>query len=161
MRENDTTQNTATQCIIGTSSGQTGYNPLNYGLSSGSCRVLPLTFTATFTLDPTKGSTTLFESPLWYMAKYGGFTDNKTNPSNPNSFDPNNVWQWDADGDGNPDNYSLVSNPSKLNAQLDQAFQNISNQNGSGSAGVGSKSTISGDTYYYEASVNSADWSGI
>lgn len=159
VRENDTTQNTATQCI-GTSSGQTGYNPLNYGLSSGSCRVLPLTFTATFTLDPTKGSTTLFESPLWYMAKYGGFTDNKTNPSNPNSFDPNNVWQWDADGDGNPDNYSLVSNPSKLNAQLDQAFQNISNQNGSGSAGVGSKSTISGDTYYYEASVNSADWSG-
>lgn len=161
VRENESASQS--ECV-GTTVGSTRYSPLNYGLiNNGYCsNVLPLNFTGTFTVDTSQGTTTTLQSPLWYMAKYGGFADNKTTPSTPNTFDPTQTWQWDADGNGLPDAYSLVSNPAQLNSQLDKAFQNISNQNGSATGGTGSQSSISStsNTYYYEAGLNTSDWSG-
>src|SRR5690606_15509353 len=65
--------------------------------------------TRTFTAGAAGGGIQL-NDPLWYAAKYGSPTPTA----------------WDEDGDGDPDNYFLVTNPLNLRAQLSRAFDNIS-----------------------------------
>jgi len=62
---------------------------------------------------------TILKDPLWYAAKWGGFTDlNGTGTPDLDS-------EWDADGDGMPDTYFYVVNPLKLDQQLNRAFSAI------------------------------------
>ena len=82
--------------------GATGTAPCNQGLG--------LTASRTFTPGTVAGGTQP-RDPLWYAAKYGSPT-----PAT-----------WDANADGDPDNYFLVTNPLNLRAQLSRAFDNISN----------------------------------
>lgn len=82
--------------------GATGTAPCNQGLG--------LNATRTFTPGAAGGGTQL-KDPLWYAAKYGSPTPTA----------------WDANGDGDPDNYFLVTNPLNLRAQLSRAFDNIAN----------------------------------
>lgn len=83
--------------------GATGSAPCNVGLTFNSTR--------TFALGAT-GSGFQLKNPLWYAAKYG-------------SPDPAD---WDEDGDGEPDNYFLVSNPLNLRTQLSKAFDDIADR---------------------------------
>jgi type IV pilus assembly protein PilY1 len=53
--------------------------------------------------------------PLWYAAKYG-VAVKYNDPTPPN---------WDANNDGSPDNYALVTNPAKLRAQISAALDKI------------------------------------
>lgn len=55
--------------------------------------------------------------PLWYAAKYGVVASNHPLPPG--------VPIWDANGDGVPDNYALVTNPVKLKAQIAAAIDAI------------------------------------
>jgi len=88
---------------------------------------LPLTSTITFTVGTTSGAS-LLQNPLWYAAKWGGFQD-----MNNNSM-PDDPREWDADGDGVPDNYFYVQNPLKLEEQLNKSFSAILKKAASGSA---------------------------
>lgn len=79
---------------------------------------LGFTSTRTFTPSLTAPVVTELRDPLWYAAKYGGFTDANDN----NLPDPG---EWDKRRPGEPDNYFLVTNPLNLRSQLATAFESI------------------------------------
>ncbi len=106
----------------------------------------------------TEAAATLLKDPLWYAAKWGGFKE-ETATANGR---PDIATEWDADGDGNPDNYFLVTNALKLGEQLTQAFNDILDRVGSASSASVNSGSISSTTRIYQAkfSFNSGDWSG-
>ncbi|SFN20538.1 PilC/PilY family type IV pilus protein [Dokdonella immobilis] len=108
---------------------------------------LPLNSTRVFTPSPSgaTGGATILKNPLFYAAKYGAPT-------------PSAV---DADNDGVPDNYFLVTNPATLRAQLDKAFADIiANSQPTASVATSTPRFVPGATLAYEASYKSLDWSG-
>lgn len=121
VRDSDSNQansvyelNTPTGTYAGGCVGRTNSSPCNAGLT--------LSSTHTFTTGDSPG--TQLKDPLWYAAKYGGYEDGNGNGL------PDVASEWDADNDGTPDNYFLVTNPLNLRAQLSKAFDRISNQGG-------------------------------
>ena len=100
------------------------------------------------------------QDPLFYAAKWGGFTDaNGTGK-------PDSVSQWDtrlADGkpgsDGVPDNYFYVTNPAALETSLQRAFQSIL-LNASSASVASSSTSLNTGAHIYQARFNPADWSG-
>jgi len=99
-------------------------------------------------------ATGLLKQPLWYAAKYGGFKDidNDGKPSTNN--------EWDTNGDGNPDNYFFVTNPSMLETQLSNAFNAILAHAGSASAAAISSGSINSGTRIFQAVFDTASWGG-
>lgn len=91
---------------------------------SGAISGLPIQWSKNFTVS---GSTTgnYLKDPLWYAAKWGGFTG----ATYPQSTD-----QWDRDNDGLPDTYFPVSNPLQLDEQLEKALNAILSRVASGTA---------------------------
>ncbi|MBN2032305.1 MAG: hypothetical protein JW836_03435 [Deltaproteobacteria bacterium] len=79
---------------------------------------LPLSTTRVFYPGETDAAT-LLNDPLWYAAKWGGFTDLNDNKM------PDLVSEWSQDSDGVPDTYFYVVNPLKLEQQLTRAFVDI------------------------------------
>lgn len=104
-------------------------------------------------------------NPLWLAAKYGGFIEtNKpadTGWNNPNiSATGTNNTEWDANGDGSPDNYILASNADKLVNGIQSMLDTIFKSSGS-AAGVATNTTaVSSGTKVFQAKFNSGDWSG-
>lgn len=96
------------------------------GLWAGECDVATppadcatgLTLSNERTFTPAAAGTVALQlkDPLWFAAKYGGFKDSN------NNGDPDIVTEWDADLDGVPDNYFLVTNALNLREQLGRAF---------------------------------------
>ncbi len=81
---------------------------------------------------PGASSVTTLMDPLWYAAKYGGFNETSVEPTSM----PDGT-EWDADANGVPDNYFLVTNPLNLRSQLTKAFDAIEEQGGnSGSISI-------------------------
>lgn len=114
---------------------------------------LPLTSTRVFYPGSTPSATT-FKSPLWYAAKWGGFTDvNKTGK-------PDTQDTFDADLDGVPDNYFNVTNANNLGPLLTKAFQQIIDRSGSFSSTALSSGYLNTDTIIYQAIFLTKDWSG-
>jgi type IV pilus assembly protein PilY1 len=112
----------------------------------------------TYTLGATAANT--LQDPLWYAAKFGGFTD-----SNGNNV-PDLQSEWDSKlsngvpgQDAIPDNYFLVTNPLGLEAALDRAFIAILANSSASSVATNSTSMQTGTTIY-QARFNSNDWSG-
>ncbi|MGQ3888170.1 pilus assembly protein [Legionella sp. CNM-1927-20] len=114
---------------------------------------LPWVTTRTFTASGV-GPAKTFNSPLWYAAKWGGFTD-----SNNNNV-PDIQSEYDTSGSGNPDNYFLITNASNLGAQLLKAFQAIMDRSGSFSSATLSSSSLRSGTLIYQAIFRTLDWSG-
>lgn len=107
----------------------------------------------TFTPNTTSSSATTLQDPLWYAAKYGGFSDiNGDNTPQTN--------EWDADGDGVPDTYFLVVNPLKLLAQLNSALSKIQDTAGTAAAATANSFTLQSDTQIFLGRFNSDGWSG-
>jgi type IV pilus assembly protein PilY1 len=108
-----------------------------------------------FTFTPgSTGGATLLKDPLWYAAKYGGFADRN------NSNTPDLPLEWDVDGNGVPDTYFLVQNPLKLRESLKKAFDGIVERNGSGGNVIANSTVLSTNALVYQATFNSANWSG-
>ncbi len=148
---------TSIECI---STGQPYYSLL-YGLYNSprrsNCPILPENFDRVFTVSNGDATVERLQSPLWYMAKYGGYTDAKTG-TDPNALVSNS--QWDADGDGTPDAYASATNPLKLEQQLDRIFNTIQQQAPFLVPAVGSGSKLETDTAEYTGGYDSSDWSG-
>ncbi|HLA73157.1 MAG TPA: PilC/PilY family type IV pilus protein [Steroidobacteraceae bacterium] len=114
---------------------------------------LALLHSRTFTAGATPSAAVL-KDPLWYAAKWGGFEDSNSNDV------PDVQSEWDQNGDGNPDNYFLVTNALKLKDQLSSAFDEIIRRTGSASSASVNTGSISSDTRVYQAKFNSGEWGG-
>lgn len=124
---------------------------------------LPLSNTRSFTAGATPSAAFLKHDPLWYAAKWGGFTDLISSKDDL----PNQAAEWDkkaADGsigqDQNPDNYFLVTNAGKLKDQLRSAFAEISERVTSASAVAQNSTRLDTDSMVFQARFNTQDWTG-
>jgi type IV pilus assembly protein PilY1 len=99
-------------------------------------------------------ATGLLKQPLWYAAKYGGFKDID------NDGKPNTNNEWDANGDGTPDNYFFVTNPSLLETQLANAFNAILAHSGSAASASVNSGSVSSTSRVYEGSFDTSSWGG-
>lgn len=116
---------------------------------------LPLNASRTFTPSGSGTSASILKNPLWYAAKWGGYQEG----DNPNDL-PDQTAEWDEDGDGDPDNYFLVTNALDLKTQLSSAFNEILARSGSASAAALSSGEISSTTALYESVFNTGNWTG-
>lgn len=98
---------TAGQCAV---PGALATPPCNQALGLTATRVFTPAAAATAAIN--------LKDPLWFAAKYGGFREDAGN-NLPESA------EWDANNDGTPDNYFLVTNPLQLREQLSKAFDSI------------------------------------
>lgn len=122
---------------------QPGY--CNTSSMPSDCTGLPPTASRTFTPGTTEGAGFL-NDPLWYAAKYG------------------NDQGILLDGNGDPSNYFLVTNPLYLKEQLTKAFDTIQDQNGDSGSVAFSGTQVSSDSFVVKPSYGSADnghdWTG-
>ena len=116
---------------------------------------LPTNTTRTFAASTTAASAAFIpHDPLWYAAKWGGFTDSNTN----NQLDSRG--EWDKDGDGIPDSYFLVTNAGKLVEQLSKTFNEMSSRTSSTAAVAVNSTVLRTESRIYQARFNSGDWTG-
>lgn len=114
----------------------------------------PAESTQVFSATAGAGVATLMKDPLWYAAKWGGFSDR-----NGNNLPDLNI-EWDADADGTPDTYFLVQNPLRLKDTLRRTFDSIIERNASSSSVTSNSTSISTETHVFQSVFNSANWSG-
>ena len=114
--------------------------------------LLGLTDTRTFAPGFTTGAT-LLKNPLWYAAKWGGFQDENKNGI-PEAA------EWDADGDGNPDNYFPVTNALNLGPQLEKAFDEILGRGGSSASVTVNAGELTTGSLLFRALFDAANWTG-
>lgn len=118
---------------------------------------LPLTTSRTFTPDTIGSAATFLKDPLWYAAKYG-FFDETVDGATVNGL-PDTV-EYDADTDGVPDNYFLVTNALTLSQKLNTAFQDILGVTTSAAAVATNSTRLDANTFVYQASFNTDSWAG-
>ncbi len=136
--------------------------------------LLPATVTAPNAVTYLQGSSSakLLENPLWYAAKYGGFTESTPASGTPN---PNLQSEWDkvdnttglpattgacVPGDCIPDNYFDVRNPAQLSARLSKVLDQATLPESSASAVATNSTRLDTQTVVYQAKFRSKDWSG-
>ncbi len=175
VRDVDTGASSDIHYFLDTPEGCYAYDANSSVSASGlACRMtnaspaLPTTHTRNFSAG--SGSAVFLKhDPLWYAAKWGGFVeDQKTANQLPTltspptgSTDCDLNKEWDADCNGVPDNYFLVTNASRLKEQLSQAFQQIIAHSGSAAAvAINSGYFQLGTSRIYQAKFHSEDWSG-
>ena len=110
----------------------------------------------TFMIDTQEFNTNPLDGPknmLWLTGKYGGFNDADADAVP----DPA---EWDADGDGSPDNYVLATQPQNLVNGLDRAFDFIDSRLSSASSASVNSGSISDLTRIYQTRFNSGTWTG-
>jgi len=129
--------------------------------SCSNCQLSSLPTTATYTASSSAANTVL-QDPLWYAAKFGGFTDDSKDPTGK----PDQTSKWDtvdangvAGSDGVPDNFFLVTNPNNLENALDKAFVGMLGDSSASSVATNSTSLQTGSRIY-QARFNTNDWSG-
>ncbi len=113
---------------------------------------LPLNSTNVFTPGTVNAAEQL-PSPLWYAAKWGGFNDVNGDGIPQGS-------EWDSNGDGNPDNYFPVTDPSRMAETMRAVFNRISEEAGSASAVSASSGSLETGNRIYSASFRSGKWTG-
>jgi type IV pilus assembly protein PilY1 len=118
---------------------------------------LPLVATRTFKLGSGAVPAKLLENPLWYAAKWGGFEEHAV-PSIPETSNniPDRHEEWDKDpvgakGYGVPDTYFYVTNPLRLEEQLNKSFADILRRVSSGTAASVISNSRSGEGAVYQS----------
>lgn len=106
--------------------------------------------TQEFSTNPLVGEMNM----LWLAGKYGGFIDKN------NSGTPDLQEEWDRDGDGEPDNYVLATNPAKLIDALNASFLDVLARTASAASVATNTTRLGTDTLIFQAKFNSDDWSG-
>ncbi|MFD0666344.1 pilus assembly protein [Ramlibacter sp. MAHUQ-53] len=105
----------------------------------------------------TAAAATFLKDPLWYAAKWGGFVEStpETEPHQPDLST-----EWDADGDGVPDTYLMVQNPTRLRAALRKALGEILRRTSSASSVATTGPSVRQGSRVFQASFDSRRWSG-
>ena len=125
------------------------------------CNVADGTSTQAYTIGTSTAS--LLEDPLYYVAKWGGFTDldGDNEPSNTLEYDSVINSTGATGSDGIPDNYFLSQNPTQIESQLNKVFSQISNRRSAGSAAAVITNTVTSTAMIvqglYQPEIKSAD----
>lgn len=129
--------------------------------------VLPGAVTAPNAATYSQGSSSakLLKNPLWYAAKYGGFTESTPTAGTPV---PDLVSEWDiknnltgaAGADGDPDNYFDIRNPANLITALSNVFDRASQPDASAASVATNSTNLKIESRVFQAKFSSADWSG-
>lgn len=127
-------------------------------LGCTNCQLSAAATSVTYTLGSSVAKA--LEDPLYYAAKWGGFTDVNGN----GTIDSDTEWDTlNADGsagsDGIPDNYFLVNNPLGLESALNSAFLKIL-KDSSASAVATNSSSLNTGTRIYQGRFSNNSWSG-
>ena len=152
-----------------------GSNLFSYSSTNGALCVDCLTTDGPSTKSysiATSSSANLLESPLYYAAKWGGFTDIDGDglPNLDAEWDNTNNSTGAKTPDGVPDNYFLAINPGELITQLDAVLSDILTRTSSGSSAAVIANTSSGDGAIYQAlyspqisddDKNTVTWAGL
>ena len=104
--------------------------------------------------NPSTGNTNM----LWLAGKYGGYID-EDGDGTPKNVDGTNR-EWDADGDGMPDNYVLASNPQRIVSGLADAFRHIIERSASGGGVSMSNSKLQTDSLLFQSTFSNESWDG-
>jgi type IV pilus assembly protein PilY1 len=153
VRDRDTAEASSPAYIFNTPPGRNaGY--CNVSPMPADCAPLPLTATRVFTPATNAAEVTTLRDPLWYAAKYGGFTDTNNNGL------PDLAGEWDADGNGIPDKYFLVTNALTLKDQLAKAFSEIERDSRPSGGVAASGARKDGEFLAYVPEYNAEDWTG-
>lgn len=103
------------------------------------------------------------KDPLWYAAKWGGFTDIDGNnePSNTLEFDAIINSTGASGSDSIPDNYFLSQDPSQIETQLNKVLSQISNRRAAGTAAAVITNTVTSTSLVaqglYQPEIKSVD----
>jgi Tfp pilus tip-associated adhesin PilY1 len=105
--------------------------------------------TQEYSTDPLVGQMNM----LWLAGKFGGFEEiNRQDTNNDgNPYEPDQPAEWDADGDGEPDNYVLATNPERLVTGLSRAFSGIERRLSAGSAAAVIANEAAGEGHVIQA----------
>ena len=129
----------------------TGTDPDGLNDCAGGCSTGTGSTNETYTIGTSTGQ--LIKDPLWYAAKWGGFTDTDGDST------PNLTAEWDrinneteaTTPDGIPDNYFKSDNPSVLVSQLGKIFGKLLKRTSAGSAAAVITDSISTVGSVYQA----------
>jgi Tfp pilus assembly protein, tip-associated adhesin PilY1 len=137
---------------------QNGVSVLGKGIVGASggcddCTVSNPATTGVYSIGSTNASA--LKDPLLYAAKWGGFRADQSKPDGQdtpaNDADPNDNSKWTSSADGTPDNYFLVTDPSKLQSSLDALFRKILAKVASGTAAATVATSANGTGVTYQA----------
>jgi type IV pilus assembly protein PilY1 len=139
--------------------------PGNANFNVGS--VLAASITAPNAVTFAQGASTALQlkNPLWYAAKYGGFTESTPTAGTPS---PNLTSEWDAvnnvtgaaGADGIPDNYFDARNPANLITAMSQIFDAASLPDAAASSVATNTANLQVDNYIFQAKFQPRSWSG-
>lgn len=113
------------------------------------------------TYTATGSSAGLLKDPLWYAAKYGGFSDTNGNdqPDQTSEWDSQNNTTNQPGSDGIPDNFFYVTNPLTLEKSLNATFLKIL-KDSSASAVATNSSSLNTGSRIYQGRFSNTSWSG-
>lgn len=94
--------------------------------------------------------------PLYYAAKWGGYK-NKVNPTTGATIE---LTAAEIAAQVTPETYFYATDPRKLEASLKAAFADIAATVGSAATVAANSTRLTGETFVYQATFNSSDWSG-
>jgi type IV pilus assembly protein PilY1 len=102
------------------------------------------------------------KNPLWYAAKWGGYTKDGSTDAEILATDPEvDRPATTADPKGaNIRTYFYATNPTELQTALKKLFDNIAGSVGSASTVAANSTSSQGETHVYQARFDSEDWSG-
>ncbi len=139
--------------------------PGNSNFTVGQVRPAAVTAANPTTFTQGAAAAKLLKNPLWYAAKYGGFTESTPAVGTPS---PDVVSEWDAvinstgvaGADGDPDNYFDVKNPGNLITAMSTIFDAASQPDASAASVATNSTNLKIESRIYQARFSSADWSG-
>lgn len=107
--------------------------------------------TKTYTLGSAPAD--LLKDPLWYAAKWGGYTEKNgiLGPDQQDEWDARINDTWSVGQDNIPDNYFFASNPTKLEEALDRVLSAILERSSSGTAAAVVSSNVRGEGALFQA----------
>lgn len=131
----------------------------NANNSTGACTELANTAARTYTIGTSTAK--FLQPPLYYAAKWGGFTDYIANGLDKTAADyesrlANIVKDWNPTGR----TYFYATDPRTLEESLKSAMSQISAQKGSATSVATNSTKLNGDIALYQAGFTSVEWSG-
>jgi type IV pilus assembly protein PilY1 len=114
----------------------------------------------------TASSDTFLFSPLYYAAKWGGYSADFEVAAQDDAAKKNKTYDLAylndlvKDRDASGDSYFFATDPVKLEDSLDKTFSNVANDTGSAASVATNSARLAEDNYIYQAQFKSGSWDG-